>query len=100
MPLAKDFFEHTFFKIEHLATVHLENGKFHVHSELQKEGISQDNTHKNTESTSANEVLANHISNEILDFKVYRSEISKMSHTYIEKPAKVFTEAFIPPPEA
>jgi hypothetical protein len=30
----KDVIDHTFFKMQHMATVHYENGKYHLHKEL------------------------------------------------------------------
>ncbi|HRD58931.1 MAG TPA: hypothetical protein PK504_12830 [Ferruginibacter sp.] len=36
MPHITDFVEHVFFYAKHIATVHVENGKFHVHVESAK----------------------------------------------------------------
>ena len=33
-PVVQDFIAHTLWKMEHVATVHYENGKYHLHSEL------------------------------------------------------------------
>ena len=40
MPIIDDVLAHTFFKNEHIATVHYENGKQHIHLELIKEASS------------------------------------------------------------
>ena len=32
--IAEDFLAHTFWCVQHMATVHFENGKYHVHAEL------------------------------------------------------------------
>ncbi len=32
--IAEDFLAHTFWRVQHMATVHFENGKYHVHAEL------------------------------------------------------------------
>ena len=37
MPLAKDFIAHAYFELEHLNTIHFENGKYHLHQEIQKD---------------------------------------------------------------
>lgn len=37
-PAVSDFLNHTFWKTEHLATVHFENGKYHLHIDMQKAG--------------------------------------------------------------
>ncbi len=34
LPVLQDVMAHTFWKNEHIATVHYENGKYHVHVEL------------------------------------------------------------------
>lgn len=36
IPCISDFIAHTCWEAEHLATVHFENGKYHVHLEMQK----------------------------------------------------------------
>lgn len=33
LPFAKDLIAHTFWMVEHVSTVHLENGKYHTHFE-------------------------------------------------------------------
>lgn len=32
--VAEDFLAHTFWKMQHMATVHYENGHYHIHTEL------------------------------------------------------------------
>jgi hypothetical protein len=34
-PLFTDILAHTFWKMEHLATIHFENGTYHLHAELE-----------------------------------------------------------------
>jgi hypothetical protein len=49
VPAVSDFFAHTFWKTEHLATVHFENGKYHLHIDMEKAGKEdQQNTPKKT----------------------------------------------------
>lgn len=38
VPAFADLLSHTFWKTEHLATVHFENGKYHLHIEMEKAG--------------------------------------------------------------
>ncbi|MEO5641942.1 MAG: hypothetical protein ABIQ40_20540 [Bacteroidia bacterium] len=38
VPALSDFMAHSFWKTEHLATVHIENGKYHLHVDLEKAG--------------------------------------------------------------
>ena len=40
LPFARDFVAHTFNEFDHVATVHFENGKYHVHAEVKKEVAS------------------------------------------------------------
>jgi hypothetical protein len=37
-PIVEDIFSHTFFKLQHISSVHLENGHYHVHQELKEAG--------------------------------------------------------------
>jgi hypothetical protein len=48
VPVVSDFLAHTFWKSEHLATVHYENGKYHVHLDIEKAGKEQQNDQKKT----------------------------------------------------
>ena len=41
-PLVADFMAHTFWEPEHMATVHYENGQYHVHVEMKNAGDKQD----------------------------------------------------------
>ncbi|HLP53482.1 MAG TPA: hypothetical protein VK151_00555 [Fluviicola sp.] len=40
LPFAGDFIAHTFNEFDHVATVHFENGKYHVHDEVKKNAES------------------------------------------------------------
>ncbi|MES2557257.1 MAG: hypothetical protein V4604_13975 [Bacteroidota bacterium] len=41
LPFASDFVAHTFNEFDHVATVHFENGKYHVHAEVAKDAKSE-----------------------------------------------------------
>jgi hypothetical protein len=41
LPFASDFVAHTFNEFDHVATVHFENGKYHLHSEVAKDAQSK-----------------------------------------------------------
>lgn len=43
LPFASDFVAHTFNEFDHVATVHFENGKYHVHAEVEKDAQSTNN---------------------------------------------------------
>src|ERR1700757_3886714 len=73
MPIINDVIAHTFYKMEHLATVHFENGKYHVHAELASEAGKQNNDAKGSNQFSSNETLASHLINQKTELKIYPS---------------------------
>jgi len=40
-PAVNDVIAHTFFKMQHLSTVHFEDGKYHLHSELMDSAVDK-----------------------------------------------------------
>ena len=44
--IVEDVLAHTFWKVQHMATVHFENGRYHVHAEL---GDISEKENKNTQ---------------------------------------------------
>ena len=52
LPFIADFISHAFFYTQHMATVHYENGKYHVHYEAAK-NIKEDATGKTASSSSS-----------------------------------------------
>jgi len=59
LPIANDFIAHTFYKMQHLATVHYENGKYYLHSELLAN--EHNSPAKNSSTVIVDESLAFHI---------------------------------------
>ena len=47
LPYVSDFIGHILFYKQHMATVHFENGKYHVHKEIVKD-IKEENSNKNS----------------------------------------------------
>ena len=47
LPYVSDFVAHVLFYQQHMATVHFENGKYHVHKEVVKD-IKEENSGKNS----------------------------------------------------
>lgn len=45
--IVQDFIAHTFFKMQHMATIHYENGKYHLHTELETISKEESGTTKN-----------------------------------------------------
>lgn len=58
VPVVCDVVAHTFWKMQHLATVHYENGKYHLHVELQD---SSEDASKKSSSITNYESLFVHI---------------------------------------
>ena len=52
VPEIADIFAHTFWKSQHMAAMHFENGKWHVH--LQMEAIAKDSDKKSNPATNQN----------------------------------------------
>lgn len=52
-PIINDVLAHTFWKMQHIATVHYENGKYHVHTELAEEGKKQEHSSPSVVSSGA-----------------------------------------------
>jgi hypothetical protein len=92
LPLVKDVLAHTFFKKSHMATVHYENGRYHLHMELSDE--AQKNESKQNPSFSDNEVLVSHIKSDELGLQHFFKTISEINSPYIN----VSTDVNIPMP--
>jgi hypothetical protein len=100
MPVANDIIAHTFYKMQHLATVHFENGKYHVHQELAA-GESQQKDSRGTSPSSIYESLANHLSAATETFNtIVTSSNSKIILPPIKHPLDAFLQHSTPPPEA
>jgi hypothetical protein len=96
IPLVNDAVAHCFWKMDHIATVHLENGKYHVHVELAKAG---ENENAPERIIASYEMLAIHISETASSFKIFLPA-SKVAATYCKTiAAPVYPSFSTPPPE-
>src|SRR5580700_3010857 len=59
-PVIGDMLAHTFWRAQHMATVHFENGQYHVHYALQA-AAKEDYGNKKPSSVKADETLDTHI---------------------------------------
>jgi hypothetical protein len=101
MPIAKDIIAHTFFKMEHIAAIHFENGKYHVHQELAANETEQKNNSKGTAHYSVYETLDGHLFSEKDIFNIKSSPLSiKINLPPVKRPNGAFTQNAVPPPEA
>ena len=100
MPLANDVIAHTFYKMQHIATVHYENGKYHLHDELAENADQQKAESKGIPKSAVDETLTNHITNEIEKLKIYSPYSSSVIWPEIQFPADVNIKNPTPPPQA
>jgi hypothetical protein len=97
--VVQDIIAHTFFKMQHLATIHYENGKYHVHTELEKIATDEGELTKNkTQESKKSEKQTQQIS----DF--LRAEITSECETILfatsnSKNSSGFQTLESPPPE-
>ena len=92
LPIVKDVLSHTFFKTSHMATVHYENGRYHLHMELSDE--AQKSESKQTPSFFDNDVLAFHLKSDKLELQHFFKNISEINSPYVN----VSTDVNIPTP--
>ena len=99
LPYVQDFVGHILFYKQHMATVHFENGKYHLHKEVAK-NAKEENSNKNTlpekkKSGSNYEYLAN-ANKSILQLTSLSSSIySLYNKQYITSPFLAYN---YPPP--
>lgn len=97
-PIVNDVLAHTFFKTQHVATVHYENGKHHIHLELIKENKTTD--HKKSTSNIVNETLLTHLKTEDVLLKKERLPLLVNNTPYILELSHVLISSPKMPPKA
>ncbi len=100
--IIEDMVAHTFNKVQHMATVHYENGQYHLHAELniitkEDEKKSQQNT---PSSVKADETISAHVKEEF-DFKIANIHTSNLP-VFSQKQDVIspFIKKSSPPPRA
>lgn len=100
IPVVKDVIAHVFFEIDHMATVHYENGKYHVHKELLKSGEKPETT-DSAERVAMSELLSSHLKNTSVQIPLlFESEQIKRKFLVINFPVDICFPPNNPPPEA
>ena len=61
LPYVSDFIDHAFFYARHIATVHYENGRYHVHSETAKNTKEDKQDKSNLPSSKKDNTATEHI---------------------------------------
>ena len=96
-----DALAHTFWKVQHMATVHFENGHYHLHNELKK--ISEEDKSSSTDKVPSNEKSNETNSNQIVHELNFDFEITSVLIPEIITPNKNsvsgFTKINSPPPK-
>ena len=99
-PVVNDIIAHTFYKMQHMSTVHYENGAYHLHAELIDESDLQKNTSKETTPSVMFETLANHLYNKTFEFEIHQIVSSiKFPHENMHL-HDAHTQQTTPPPQA
>lgn len=100
MPVLKDVTAHIFFKMEHMTTVHYENGEYHVHMEL------VNNTEKKEAATTTPrglffDELSSHLKGCVVQVPLlYAADLPESIVLPINFPIDVALSQITPPPEA
>lgn len=98
MPLMKDALAHTFFKTQHMATVHYEKGRYHLHLELKQDAKSSE---PNPNALAfAYETLPAHTATQEFHFIPFTKQISEIHSPYIDVPTDVMLASPFQPPRA
>jgi hypothetical protein len=100
MPIVNDVLAHTFYKMQHLASVHLENGKYHVHSELAAEADKQNNSAKGNRSVCFDEKLANHLLGKTIEYCGFKFLLTLHLFPNEQPLLDGFVQNLTPPPKA
>ena len=99
LPLVNDLLAHTFWKTEHIITVHRENGKDHLHHELKKVS-DQNNEDANSPAPKSAESVSVHI---LLQNNYDFSYSATSEHKHLTSSYSLlstFLELNTPPPKA
>lgn len=99
-PIVNDIVQHVFNEASHMATIHYEDGKYHVHKELAVEQSPESTKKGNTDSFSSEELLANHLQSSTYNFKGYYKQILVINTETDTRFFDIFSKTFSPPPEA
>ncbi|MES2565818.1 MAG: hypothetical protein V4565_03065 [Bacteroidota bacterium] len=95
IPLVKDIVAHSFFESSHMASVHYENGRYHIHLELKEE---VKNTTEKAPVISEKDNFSVHVKSNNLQSEHYFLQAIKVLTPYLIASIDLFTSPpFIPP---
>ena len=99
-PVVNDIIAHTFYKMQHMATVHYENGAYHLHTELADELDQQKNRSKESTPSLMFETLAAHLYCETLVLKIYQTNTPTKFLPEMQHISDAHSQQTTPPPQA
>ncbi|MCW3076027.1 MAG: hypothetical protein JWO32_636 [Bacteroidetes bacterium] len=98
----EDVLAHTFYKAQHMATIHFENGKYHLHTDL-KEIAEQDGSspsEKVPSNIKTNDTVSSHTTPEF----IFQLNKQALAFQYLKGRSTTLPSAFLkisnPPPQA
>jgi hypothetical protein len=99
MPVVNDAIAHIFFEMEHLATVHYENGKYHIHLELEQ--LAEDtNIPNETQQTLSFDSLFYHLKTESVKMLfTYETPLFRRAAFVVDLPTDIYYTPSCPPPQ-
>ena len=99
--IVKDVIAHTFFKMQHTATVHYENGHYHLHTELENinnEGKETNKAAQKTSSEKVNETNSQQLLTQInFNFKTNSSLIPTKITSVLDVCSGFIQSPYLPP---
>ena len=99
VPIVNDAIAHTFYKLDHIATVHYEDGKYHLHAELEQESNDMKKEAGNTVPSSVYETLSSHINNEVFKINSYFTLSQIINFYKTQATLDVLSTFSTPPPQ-
>ena len=99
VPIVNDAIAHTFYKLDHIATVHYEDGKYHLHAELEQEATDMKKEAGNTVPSSVYEALSSHINNDVFKIDSFFT-LSQIINSYkTQATLDILSTISTPPPQ-
>ena len=100
--IVQDVLAHTFFKMQHMATIHKENGQYHLH--LQLKDISEKENSSSSEKTPSSQKFNENISAHVIqefNFLLKNNDLKSQFVTFSKKDTvSIFLPINSPPPKA
>ena len=100
--ILQDVIAHTFYKAQHMATIHFENGAYHLHTELNT--IAEEDNKKSQQNTpssvKADETISVHVKEEFIFKPADNQFVSALTFSQKQDVVSPFIKKSSPPPKA